>query len=136
MVAGLALLALWVLGSRLGWFSPAEVEDPNSPVRKLTAANWNAEVLDTDKPVLVDFWATWCGPCRAQGPIVAQVARDLSTTAVVGKVDVDQQNELAGRFGVASIPTLLVIRKGQVIQTFVGVTRAEDLKKALAQAGA
>jgi thioredoxin 1 len=84
--------------------------------------------------VLVDFWATWCGPCRTQGPIVAQVARDLSATAVVGKVDVDQQRELAGRFGIVSIPTLLVFKNGKIARDFVGVSSAETLKRALTDA--
>ena len=85
------------------------------------------EAVNGDKPVLVDFWATWCGPCRMIAPAVEEVAEDFDGRAVVGKVDVDEQAELARRFGIMSIPTLMVFRGGQAAAVKVGVTPKEEL---------
>ena len=85
------------------------------------------EAVNGDKPVLVDFWATWCGPCRMIAPAVEEVAEDFDGRAVVGKVDVDEQAELARRFGIMSIPTLMVFRGGQATAVKVGVTPKEEL---------
>ena len=76
------------------------------------------EAVNGDKPVLVDFWATWCGPCRMIAPAVEEVAEDFDGRAVVGKVDVDEQTELARRFGIMSIPTLIVMKDGRVVDDF------------------
>lgn len=94
----------------------------------LTTQNFEEEVLKSEKPVLVDFWATWCGPCMRQAPIVEELAAEGYS---VGKVDVDQQPELAGRYGVMSIPTLVVFKGGKEVQRLVGLTAKSDLKRLL-----
>ena len=87
----------------------------------LTLANFEEEVLRSDKPVLVDFWATWCGPCRMLAPTIAQIAEEQEGVIKVGKIDVDEQPELAIRYGIASIPTLKVFKNGEVVKSSVGV---------------
>ncbi|MDY2720477.1 MAG: thioredoxin [Candidatus Faecousia sp.] len=86
----------------------------------LTKQNFQTEVLESDKPVLVDFWATWCGPCRMVAPHVAQIADEYEGTLKVGKVNVDEEPELAMQFQVSSIPTLMVFRGGRLVNTAVG----------------
>ena len=85
----------------------------------ITTENFDAEVLHSEKPVLLDFWASWCGPCRMLSPIVDEVAEERSDVKV-GKVNVDEQPELAGQFGVMSIPTLVVMKGGKVVNQMVG----------------
>ncbi len=85
----------------------------------ITANNFHDEVLKSDKPVLLDFWAPWCGPCRMVVPIVEEIADERSDIKV-GKVNVDEQPELAGRFGVMSIPTLVVMKDGKVVNQQMG----------------
>ena len=97
-------------------------------VKEITTANFETEVLKSEKPVLIDFWATWCGPCMRQGPIVEELAEE---GYAVGKVDVDQNMELAQQFRVVSIPTLILFKNGAEVQRFVGLTSKEDLKNAL-----
>ena len=96
--------------------------------KEITTANFETEVLKSEKPVLIDFWATWCGPCMRQGPIVEALAEE---GYVVGKVDVDQNMALAQQFRVVSIPTLILFKNGTEVQRFVGLTSKEDLKNAL-----
>ena len=94
----------------------------------ITTQNFDEEVLKSQKPFLLDFWATWCGPCMRQGPIVEELAEE---GYAVGKVDVDQNMELAQQFRVVSIPTLILFKNGAEVQRFVGLTSKEDLKNAL-----
>ena len=93
----------------------------------ITDANFEAEVLKSDKPVLVDFWAVWCGPCQMQGPIVEEVAKELVGKAVVGKMNVDENPAVAQKFGIMSIPTLMIFKGGAVVKQFIGVQNKETL---------
>lgn len=86
----------------------------------LTKENFENEVLKSDIPVLVDFWATWCGPCMMLAPVVEELAHELEGKVKVGKVNVDEQNELAIKYQVASIPTLLLFKNGELVNTSVG----------------
>ncbi len=90
-----------------------------------TKENFQQEVLDADKPVLIDFWAPWCGPCRAVSPIVDEISGEIGAKVKVGKINVDEQPELAQQFGVMSIPTLVVMKGGKVIKSAVGA-RSKD----------
>ena len=85
------------------------------------------QAIAGDKPVLVDFWATWCGPCRMIAPVIEDVAAEFEGRAVVGKVDVDEEPGLAQRFGVMSIPTLIVIKGGKVVEQAVGARGKADV---------
>lgn len=100
----------------------------------ITDATFDAVVLKSAKPVLVDFWAVWCGPCRMQGPIVEEVAKEMGEKAVVGKLNVDENPQMASTYGVMSIPTLIVFKNGQPIKQFVGVQTKDTLVKALTAA--
>lgn len=93
---------------------------------QIKEADFNEKVLQSDKPVLIDFWATWCGPCQMQGPIVEELSEEL-TDVLVGKVNVDEEPDLAERYNVMSIPTLLVFKNGEVVQKAVGVQSKENL---------
>ena len=93
--------------------------------------NFHSEVLQSDRPVLLDFWAPWCGPCRMVGPILDEIAREQAGIKV-GKVNVDEQPELAGQFGIMSIPTLVVMKNGKVVNQALGA-RPKDQILALLQ---
>ena len=96
----------------------------------ITNANFEEMVLNNPKPVLLDFWATWCGPCRMVAPIVEEIAAERSDI-VVGKVNVDEEMELAVRFGIVSIPTLIVMKNGEMAQKAVGYMPKADILKLL-----
>ncbi|WP_345207048.1 thioredoxin [Chryseobacterium ginsengisoli] len=89
------------------------------------------EVLKSDKPVLVDFWAVWCGPCRTLGPIIEEVANDFEGKAVVGKVDVDNNQEISMQYGIRNIPTVLIFKGGEVVDKIVGVAPKEVIAEKL-----
>lgn len=93
----------------------------------ITDQNFDEKVLKSTKPVLVDFWAVWCGPCQVQGPIVEDVAKALAGKAVVGKLNVDENPQMAQKYGVMSIPTLMVFKSGTVVRQFIGVQSKETL---------
>ncbi|MBQ5952795.1 MAG: thioredoxin [Lachnospiraceae bacterium] len=94
---------------------------------KITNANFEEEVLKSELPVLVDFWAAWCGPCRMLAPAVAQIAAECEGKVKVGKVNVDEEPELAQRFGIMSIPTVLVFKDGKKTEQSIGLVPKEKL---------
>ena len=98
---------------------------------KFTKDNFEQLVLGADKPVLVDFWATWCMPCRMLSPTIEEIAEEADGRAYVGKVNVDEEGELAIRYGVRSIPTLIFFRDGKEVARMVGVQDKEDIEAAL-----
>lgn len=102
----------------------------------LNSNNFEEIVLNSDKPVLVDFWAAWCGPCRMQSPVIEELADELEDSAVVAKLNVDENPELAARFSVMSIPTLVIVRNGKTVGRRTGVTPKETLLSMLDSAGA
>ena len=92
----------------------------------ITKENFKSEVLDSDKPVLIDFWASWCGPCRMMAPVIDAVAEELNDVKV-GKINIDEESELAFAFKIMSIPTIMLVNRGEVVNGVVGVRPKSDI---------
>jgi thioredoxin 1 len=102
---------------------PVEVSDQD----------FEQQVLKSDQPVLVDFWAEWCGPCRALGPVIESLAGQYAGKAIVAKVDVDANQLVAAKYGIRSIPTVMLFHKGEIVDTFVGVRPRADYESSLSR---
>lgn len=100
-------------------------------VLEFTDGNFKSEVIESDQPVLVDFWATWCGPCKMIAPTIEQLASDYHGKARIGKVDIDQNQEVAMQHGIQAIPTILIFKNGEVVNRFQGVSPKVALSEAL-----
>ncbi|MDY0294524.1 MAG: thioredoxin [Acholeplasmataceae bacterium] len=100
-------------------------------VHTFTTGNFESEVLKSEVPVLVEFWATWCGPCQRVAPILEDLANDVLEKAKIGKLDVDEEYEIADELGIMSIPTIIVFKDGKVHQSTIGVQSKDTLKKML-----
>ena len=97
----------------------------------LTDMNFDSEVLKSEQPVLVDFWASWCGPCRMLAPVIEEIAKEYEGKIKVGKVNVDEQPALAGKYGISSIPTVILFKGGQIASSAIGYRPKEDLEAML-----
>lgn len=106
-------------------------EESQMEVLKFSSDNFEKEVLQSDIPVLVDFYADWCGPCKMMSPVISEIAGELGEKAKVGKINVDDNQDLAVKYNVMSIPTIIIFKKGMPVKTFVGVQNKEDILKEL-----
>jgi len=100
-------------------------------VHKTSTATFSTDVIKSSKPVLVDFWAEWCGPCRILGPILDELATEVGDKALICKVNVDENGELAQQYGIRGIPTMIFFKDGKVAKTLVGVQPKEEIKRTL-----
>ncbi len=100
-------------------------------VLKITSENFEQEVINADKMVVVDFYADWCGPCKMMAPIIEEIAKELEGKAKVGKINIDDNQSLAVKYQVMSIPTIAIFKQGKVIQSFVGVTDKQEILDAV-----
>ncbi len=107
----------------------------NTPLH-FTDANFQSEVLESDQPVLVDFWAAWCGPCRAVGPTIEELAKQFDGTVKVGKLNIDENPQAASDFGIDSIPAVVLFKDGKIVEKLIGVQSKERYEAALVQVAA
>ena len=135
IVGGGAALFFAILIGYGFWMGHANVIGSSAITKKeaameitLTKANFETETLKSDKPVLVDFWAPWCGPCRMLAPVLAEIAEEKAGKVKVGKVNVDEEPELAAKYGISSIPAVLLFKNGQVAATSIGFTPKPELE--------
>ena len=135
IVGGGAMLFFVVLIGYGLWMGPADAIGSSTTTEKeatmeitLTKTNFEAEVLKSDKPVLVDFWASWCGPCRMLAPVLAEIAEEKGDAVKVGKVNVDEEPELAAKYGISGIPAMLLFKDGKVAATSVGFKPKAELE--------
>lgn len=119
------VLLLWGLGG-----CPAD-DGASSEVVVLHDSTFKANVLDSEKPAIVDFWATWCGPCKMQAPIIEKIAQKYASKVLVGKLDVDSAPKTAQAYGVTAIPTLVLFKNGHEVKRFVGLQQEETLVQAI-----
>ena len=105
----------------------------NQNVIEINDQNFQAEVLDSDKPVLVDFWAEWCQPCKMLAPTIDEVADEFSSTVKVGKLDTDKNRNISVEYKITAIPTVIIFKGGEVAKKFVGLTSKGDLQSALTE---
>lgn len=105
-------------------------------VQEFTDSNFETEVLGSSKPVLVDFWAEWCMPCRILAPTIDDVANEHKGRVKVGKVDTDANREISVKYGISAIPTVIIFNGGEIAKKFVGLTKKEDIEAALAELSA
>ncbi|HSH14623.1 MAG TPA: thioredoxin [Verrucomicrobiae bacterium] len=105
-------------------------------ITTLTKDNFQSEVLGSNVPVLVDFWAEWCGPCKMIAPVLDEIANEMGETVKIGKVNIDDHQDLAAQYGIRAIPTLLIFKGGQVAEQIVGMRSKRDLKDSLTKAAA
>ncbi len=103
-------------------------------VQEFTDTNFEQEVLSSDHPVLVDFWAPWCGPCRMIAPMVEELAKENTGSFKIGKINIDDNPNVAQNYGVSAIPTLMIFKNGEVVERFVGVRPKNQLQSAIDQA--
>jgi len=120
-----------VANSILGRQSTTKGERAMGSVTDFTDQNFEAEVIKSDEPVLVDFWAPWCGPCRMIAPVVEELASENAGKVKIGKLNVDDSPSSAAAYGVSSIPTLILFKGGEVVNTFVGLKAKQELQQAI-----
>lgn len=100
-------------------------------ILKITSENFDKEVLNADKITIVDFYADWCGPCKMMAPIMEAVAKELGETAVVGKVNIDDNQNLAVKYQIMTIPTIAIFKNGEIVESFIGVTDKDEILNAV-----